>query len=264
MSTEFRNISAGRTFKAILTTGQNFESEERCFCTTGNLEESLSILAEELESFGILPVVVDNNEMESVQSLKEVSSKLMNALWKMIHKHRMLMKSHDDLNDSCSKILNDNGNLKNHTKRLKEELQKKQTALSEMKERERRLKVQHDAVLRDLKREKNEVIKLKKQSLSKDSQHEHELRRIMQNGLKLREQLEKSTGTYVPRDKAKQKAQIDREKEVSLYKQTIRRLEENNRSMLQEINDLKESLSLHSTAIELQMEASGMWTDTDP
>ncbi|KAK2583907.1 hypothetical protein KPH14_001178 [Odynerus spinipes] len=256
-------MSAARSFKAALAMRRNFGSQEKCFCTTSNLEESLSTLAEELESFGISPVKIDNNTIESVESLKEVSAKLMNAFWKLIHNHRMLMKSHNELNDSYSRISNDNSNLKNHVKRLKEELQKKQDALSQTQERERRLKVQYDAISRDLKREKNETTKLKKQLLSKDSQHEHELRRIMQNSLKLREQLQKSTGTYTPRDKAMQKLQTDHEKEVVLYKQTIRRLEENNRLMLQEINDLKDSLSLHSTAIDLQMEASGMWTDTD-
>lgn len=36
--------------------------------------------------------------------------------------------------------------------------------------------------------------KLKKQTQSKDIQHEHEVRRIMQSGQKLQEQLQKSFG----------------------------------------------------------------------
>ncbi|XP_035718317.1 afadin- and alpha-actinin-binding protein-like isoform X1 [Vespa mandarinia] len=263
MSTEFQNLSSVRNFKAALAMKRHLGNQEKSFCTTNNLEESLSILAEELESFNISPVNVDNSGIESIESLKEISMTLINSLWKLIHKHRMLMKSHDELNDTYAKISNDNNNLKNHVKRLKEELQKGHTMLAQIREKERRLKVQNDAILRDLKQEKNEVTKLKKQSLSKDSQHEHELRRIIQSGNKLREQLQKSTGTYVPKDKVIQKVQTDHEKEVMLYKQTICRLEENNRLMLQEINDLKDSLSLHSTAIDLQMEASGVWTDTD-
>ncbi|XP_047350775.1 afadin- and alpha-actinin-binding protein-like isoform X2 [Vespa velutina] len=251
MSTEFQNLSSVRNFKAALAMKRHLGNQEKSFCTTNNLEESLSILAEELESFNISPVNVDNSGIESIESLKEISMTLINSLWKLIHKHRMLMKSHDELNDTYAKISNDNNNLKNHVKRLKEELQKGHTMLAQIREKERRLKVQNDAILRDLKQEKNEVTKLKKQSLSKDSQHEHELRRIIQSG------------TYVPKEKVIQKAQTDHEKEVMLYKQTICRLEENNRLMLQEINDLKDSLSLHSTAIDLQMEASGVWTDTD-
>lgn len=264
MSTEFRNIAAVRNFQAALATRRNPGSQEKCFCTASNLEESLVILAEELESFGISPVTMNNDTMESVESMKDVSVKLMNAFWKLIHKHRMLMKSHNDFNESYAKIANDNTNLKNHVKRLKEELQKKQSTLCQTQERERRLKSQYDTISRDLKHEKNEVTKLKKQLVSKDSQHEHELRRIMQTGHKLREQLQKSTGTYVPRDKALQKLQTDHEKEIVLYKKTICRLEENNRVLLHEMNNLKDSLALHSTAIDLQMEASGMWTDTDP
>lgn len=45
----------------------------------------------------------------------------------------------------------------NHVKRLKEDLQKKEHMLCESQERERRLKVQNETVLRDLKHEKEEV-----------------------------------------------------------------------------------------------------------
>lgn len=263
MATEFKDFSSARNFKAALMMRCNLESREKSFCNEKNLDESLSILNEELESFNILPVNIYNNGMDSVESLKKTSITLINALWMLLHKHRMLMKSYDELNDTYAKISNDNSNLKNHVKRLKEELQKGQMILAQTQERERRLKVQNDAISRDLKQEKTEVTKLKKQSLSKNSQHEHELRRIIQNGNKLREQLEKSAGTYVPKGKVIQKVQTEHEKEITLYKQTICRLEENNRLMLQEINDLKDALSLHSTAVELQMEASGVWTDTN-
>ncbi|KAI4504259.1 hypothetical protein M0802_000730 [Mischocyttarus mexicanus] len=263
MATEFKNFSSARNFKAALTMRCNLESREKIFCNENNLDESLSILDEELESFNILPENIYSNRTDSIESLKETSIKLINSLWMLLSKHRMLMKSYDELNDTYAKVSNDNNNLKNHVKRLKEELQKSQMMLAQTEERERRLKVQNDAISRDLKQEKTEVTKLKKQSLSKNSQHEHELRRIIQNGNKLREQLEKSTGTYVPKNKVIQKVQTEHEKEITLYKQTVCRLEENNRLMLQEINDLKDALSLHSTAIELQMEASGVWTDTN-
>lgn len=51
------------------------------------------------------------------------------------------------------------------------------------------------------------------------------------------------------------------EKELTTYKQTICRLEENNRRMLEEINNLKEALELHQTGIDLHIEASGIWTN---
>lgn len=56
--------------------------------------------------------------------------------------------------------------------------------------------------------------------------------------------------------------QTDHEKELTSYKQTICRLEENNRQMLEEINNLKQILELHKSAIDLQVEASG-WTSTN-
>lgn len=70
-------------------------------------------------------------------------------------------------------------------------------------------------------------------------------------------------GTFVSRDKGLRKLQEEHEKQVNLYKQTIYRLEESKRQMLQEISELKESLLLHSTAIDLQIEASGAWSDTN-
>ncbi|KAL2712566.1 afadin- and alpha-actinin-binding protein-like isoform X1 [Vespula squamosa] len=112
MSTEFQNFSSARNFKAALTMGRNLRNQEKSFCTTNNLEESLSILAEELESFNISPVNVDKDGIESIESLKEISIKLINSLWNLIHKHRMLMKSHDELNDTYAKISNDNNSLK--------------------------------------------------------------------------------------------------------------------------------------------------------
>lgn len=69
-------------------------------------------------------------------------------------------------------------------------------------------------------------------------------------------------GTFVPKDKILQIMQTNHEKEITSYKQTICRLEENNRQMLEEINNLKQALELHQSAIDLQIEASG-WTNTD-
>lgn len=70
-------------------------------------------------------------------------------------------------------------------------------------------------------------------------------------------------GTYVPKDKVSQKLQADHEKKIRLYEQTIQRLEENNGLMLEEINELRETLALHAGGIELQVEASGMWDDVE-
>ena len=67
-------------------------------------------------------------------------------------------------------------------------------------------------------------------------------------------------GSFTPKDKLLQKIH---EKELISYKQTICRLEENNRHMLEEINNLKEALELHQTGIALHIEASGAWTNAD-
>lgn len=67
-------------------------------------------------------------------------------------------------------------------------------------------------------------------------------------------------GSFTPRDKLLQKMH---EKELTSYQQTICRLEENNRHMLKEINNLKEALELHQTGIDLHIEASGIWTNSD-
>lgn len=68
------------------------------------------------------------------------------------------------------------------------------------------------------------------------------------------------TGSFTSRDKLLQKMH---EKELTSYKQTICRLEENNRQMLEEINNLKEALELHQTGIDLHIESSGAWTNAD-
>lgn len=59
------------------------------------------------------------------------------------------------------------------------------------------------------------------------------------------------------KDKVPQETQTDCEKEVTLYKHTIARLEENNRKMLEEINSLKETLQLFKTGLDLHIESSG-------
>lgn len=69
-------------------------------------------------------------------------------------------------------------------------------------------------------------------------------------------------GTFVSKDKVLQMMQTNHEEEITSYKQTICRLKENNRQMLEEINNLKQALELHQSAIDLQIEASG-WTNTD-
>ncbi|XP_020292625.1 afadin- and alpha-actinin-binding protein-like isoform X1 [Pseudomyrmex gracilis] len=240
-----------------LTKQNNSNSEDIIFCTEDNLKQSLNALNEEFESFGISPMTINNNDLETSKSLKKLSIRLINATWNLIYKHRSLMRLHDQLIESDHRTVNDNVNLKNHVKRLKEDLQKKEHMLFESQEKERRLKVQNETILRNLKHEKEETRKLMKQAHSKNIQHEHEVRRIMQDGQKLQEQLKKSAGTFVSKYKVSQEMQVDHEKEVALYKQTIVRLEENNRKMLEEISSLKETLQLFKTGLDLHIESSG-------
>lgn len=148
----------------------------------------------------------------------------------------------------------------NRVKHLKEDVQKKELTICKAEERERRLSVKCEDVSRDLKQERDEIRKLKKQAQFKEAQHEHEIRRILQNNQKLQEQLQKSAGSFTPRDKLLQKKH---EKEVTAYQQTICRLEENNRHMLEEITNLKETLELYQAGVDLQIEASGVWTNAD-
>ncbi|XP_043266366.1 uncharacterized protein LOC122405561 isoform X2 [Colletes gigas] len=77
-----------------------------------NLEDLLSMLSEELDALGIEPVTMNVSNESPLQALVDVSMKLVDASWKLIHKHRLQMKKYDQLNDVCSKISNDNYNLK--------------------------------------------------------------------------------------------------------------------------------------------------------
>ncbi|XP_070163901.1 afadin- and alpha-actinin-binding protein-like isoform X2 [Polyergus mexicanus] len=260
MSTIFNGTCPKRDLRSILAKQNNFNSEETVFCTEDNLKQSLYIINEEFESFGI-SLLANRNDLQTSESFNKLSIKMINATWRLIHKYRSLMRLHDNLTESNHRTVNDNINLKNHVKRLKEDVQKKEQELCEAQERERRLKVQCESMSHDLKHEKEEIRKLKKQTQSKDIQHEHEMRRIMRNSEKLQEQLHKSVGTFVPKDKVLQMMQLNHEKELTSYKQTICRLEENNRQMLEEINNLKQALELHQSAIDLQIEACGWNTD---
>lgn len=237
---------------------RDYISEETVFCKQENLRQSLHILNEELESFDI-PSATVNNDLETSESLKELLVHVINASWKFIHKYRYLMRLHDQLIDLNQRTVNDNVNLKNHVRRLKEDIEKKELMICKAEEKERRLNVKCENTSRDLKLERDEVRKLKKQAQFKETQHEHEIRRIMQNNQKLQEQLRKSAGSFTPRDKLLQKMH---EKELTTYKQTICRLEENNRHMLEEINKLNEALELYKAGNDLHIEACG-WTKTD-
>lgn len=240
---------------------QQSSEKENKYCTRNNFESALSMLSEELDSLGLRTVTANSEQIESLDGLTDISISLLEICWTLIRKHRSLMKTHDQLNDLHCKVSSDNTALKNRVKRFREDLEKNQQVLSQVQERERRLKVQCESMSRELSREKNEISKLRKQLRSKDTQHEHELRRVTQNGQKLREQLEKSIGSGVPRNV--QKVRADHQKELNVYKQTIARLEENNRQMLEEIHELRENLSLHRAGIDLHIEASGIWTETE-
>ncbi|XP_029168554.1 uncharacterized protein PFB0765w-like [Nylanderia fulva] len=251
-----RSISAQQT---------SCSSEENVFCTEDGLEQSLHIINEEFESFGISSIPT-NNVLQVIEPIlepfKKLLIKLINASWNLTRKYRSLMQSYDKLDDLNHKTVNDNMNLKNHVKRLKEEVQKKEQIMCETYERERRLQVQCDNLTHDLKQAKEEIRKLKKQAQSKDAQHEHAIKRIIHNGQKVEEQLRKYMGTYTSKDKVLQTMQTNHEKELTSYKQTICRLEENNRQMLEEINNLKQTLELYKSSIDLNAEASG-WNNTD-
>lgn len=247
--------------RSISAKQNSFNSEETAFCTEDSLGQSLHIINEEFESFGISSIS-KVNDLQVLESFKDLSVKLLNAAWSLTRKYRSLMQLHDELIESNHKTTNDNVNLKNHVKRLKEEVQKKEQMLCEAQERERRLKVQCETLSHDLKQDKEEIRKLKKQAQSKDTQHEHAIKRIMRNSQKLEEQLQKSVGTFVSKNKVLQTMQTNHEKELISYKQTICRLEENNRQMLEEINNLKQTLELYKSSIDLNAEASG-WINTD-
>ncbi|XP_014478935.1 PREDICTED: afadin- and alpha-actinin-binding protein A-like [Dinoponera quadriceps] len=241
------------------------KSDENVFCTKDNLEGCLHELSEEFLSFGIAPVIAPNHDddMQSAESLKRLTVKIINSTWNLIHKHRSFMRLHDKTVLSNNRTCNDNVHLKNQVARLKEDLQKKEQALCETQAKESRLKDNLESVSRDLKHEKEETRKLRKQAQSKDVQHEHEVKRILTFNQKLQERLQKSAGTFVPQGKVLGKVEKDREKELASYKNTICRLEENSRQMLEEIHVLKETLMLHEDAIALQMAASGAWTDVE-
>ncbi|XP_012265653.2 afadin- and alpha-actinin-binding protein-like [Athalia rosae] len=253
--------SSAKSLRTMLDIHDETLEKETIFCTSDNLANALLTLSEELESFGLLASTLNFNDSLSMKSVKYTLIKLINATWGLAHKHRVLIKVNDQASDVQHRTANDNSSLINHVKRLKDELEKKQHQLDESQEKERRLKVKFEVLSRELKREKDEVAKLRKQLQSKDIQHTHEVKRLQQNSHKLRDQLQKSVGTYVPRDKAFQNIQIEHERQLSMYKQTIHRLEENNRKLLLDNNDLRDELSLHSNAIDLQAEASGIWND---
>lgn len=57
-------------------------------------------------------MTVNNNDLETSESLKKLSIRLINATWNLIYKHRSLMRLHDQLIESGHRTINDNVNLK--------------------------------------------------------------------------------------------------------------------------------------------------------
>ncbi|XP_044014680.1 afadin- and alpha-actinin-binding protein-like [Aphidius gifuensis] len=223
------------------------------FCTINDFDDAIATLFEEFEALeGPLNI---NFDIKTADGLKSLFVVLMNTSWNLIHKHRGLMRNHDKLKEEHCRITNDNSNLHNQVKRLKEKIEKMDISLYESKERERQLNVKIKNTSCDLKKEKDENVKLKKQLQSKDVQHVHELRRVQQNGNKLQDQFRKSAGTYIPRSTVSKNYYTEQEKKVCTYQKTISRLEENNCLMLQEINELREALELHG------IESSGSSAD---
>lgn len=66
---------------------------------------------QEFESFGIASATV-HNDAQASESLEKLFVRMINATWNLMHKHRSLMRLHDQLTDSNSKTVNDNVNLK--------------------------------------------------------------------------------------------------------------------------------------------------------
>lgn len=251
-----------RNLRNIFAVQRISENDENAFCTLDNIPESLTTLAEELDVLVQAPVSLNYKGPNSLETLTATLVQLINASWSLVQRHRMIERIHEKHNDVYHKVSIDNNNLGNQIKRLKEDLEKKDYSMSEVQERERRLKVKCEDFSRDLKRERDEVLKLKKQLQSKDSQHAHELRRIQLTGNKLKEQLQKTIGTYVPRDKALQNLQAEHEKQMSIHQETICHLEKNNLLMLQEIAYLKDALELQAHQI-LQAKSSKVRQEED-
>ncbi|XP_076245082.1 uncharacterized protein LOC143185735 [Calliopsis andreniformis] len=213
--------------------------------TEVDLEDSLSYLSEELDALGIETVTI-NNDHTPTETLRDVSSNLVAASWKLIHKYRAQIRKYDQLNDLRCKTLNDNRILKSRVETLSKDLQRQQHSLSQVLEKERRARVEVERLGHEVKRLNNETIKLRKQLQSEKDQHQHQLRHVVQNEEKQRERLERSLG--IQRIKKDGNVQGNsQEEKPNVYEKTICRLEENNSAMLREICCLREALSLCST-----------------
>ncbi|XP_076178061.1 uncharacterized protein LOC143152144 isoform X2 [Ptiloglossa arizonensis] len=157
-----------------------------------SLEDSLSMLSEELDALDIKPVMLNSsNGFISSETLVDIFLELVDAAWELIHKHRSHMKKYDQLDDIRCKISNNNYNLTNHVKALKKALERQECTLNQALERERRAKEEIQRLTREHKCLKEEMIKLGKLLRSKEDQHEHKLRCIVQSRDKYREQLAK-------------------------------------------------------------------------
>ncbi|XP_053986447.1 uncharacterized protein LOC128891264 [Hylaeus anthracinus] len=220
----------------------------------GSLEDSLCMLSEELDALGIEPVTLNiSNEPPSLQTLLDVSLKLVDASWKLIHKHRSQMKRYDQLEDVCSKISNDNYNLKNRVKASKEALERQERTLSQTLERERCAKEEIQKLKRQHKSLLEETIKLGKLLRSKQNQYEHQLRCMTRSRDKYLDQLEKLMGNRRPKGERMARPDLD-EEQSSSYEEIILRLVENNRAMLQKINEQREELMLCSSKADAGVE----------
>ncbi|XP_030767692.1 afadin- and alpha-actinin-binding protein-like [Sitophilus oryzae] len=201
------------------------------------LEENLIVLSKELDSLGLPIVKLEGSVTDLLQQVVKSSRGLVH-----IHRNALSQIKNQNLEKKAKDLKNNQayGQLDRYKEHLEKSQENSVTLKNEIFKLERKI--------RELSKKecdsKDEIKRLKLWYISKQNELEHNIRKLNMENERLKEMFNQDIVTDSSRNSVAlsllKKYRVNEE----IYKTTIKKLQENNRELLEEVLNLKEELVL--------------------
>jgi len=243
-----------------------FSSAEKQFCRRDNVDQCVAYLNQELGVLGFSSLFTPSRNGRGPPDTFDIV-KLINCTYELLQQQQRNMKQRTDLEEKNLRSECDNEHLIQTQKRLKEQLESAQREIAMGNERERQLQGKLLKAKEELKFEREELKKVKANTLHIQKQYDHEARKKEREFTKLKERIhqlltdknqEKKVGLDILNlikrpsgQRAMWKTGTAKDEE-EMYRMLITSYEERQKELMVENNDLRESLkSMQAELINL-------------
>lgn len=215
-------------------------------CTDDNVVDCLIGLQEELSLFNIKYLFNPYLDLEDGILSKVALVRLVNACWCLLQHHKQVSDNGCKSKDRTYALEQNNYFLNNTVDQLRETIKSKESALKQSMCAADRLTEKATATEKELAECKAELKRVKKQKESKEHQLATELKRVQRQFDVLQDKFRGQCGVYTSKNETKNTFIEEYRMREKKYKETIGKLQNTNRQLIDEVLALKEELLLEA------------------